>query len=86
MDPLQPFLFRKLYASLFSQGQKNNNNNNVLYFAKGKDGVEPSWLQMRKVHHLSESESLGNSCSRSPIKVLQMLMTDYRPHTPEGMI
>lgn len=31
--------------------------------AEEKDGVEPSRLEMRKVHQLTEGESQGNSCS-----------------------
>lgn len=58
------FLASKLYAS-FSQGQKK-----IAYcvVAKEKNGVESSWLEMRKVHQLSESKSQGNLCSQSPIK------------------
>lgn len=35
---------------------------------KEKNGVESSWLEMRKVLQLSKSKSPGNLCNRSPIK------------------
>lgn len=43
---------------------------NIAYcvVAGGKNGVEPLWLEMRKVYPLSESKSRGNSCSQRPIK------------------
>lgn len=62
---MHPFLFRELYAFLFSLGAEKNSR---LCCHKKKNGIEPSWLEMRMGHQLSESESLGNSCSRSPIK------------------
>lgn len=50
---------------LFSQGQEN-----IAYcaVAKGKNGVEASWLEMRKVYPSSERKSRRNSCSQRPIK------------------
>lgn len=53
---MHPFLFRELYAFLFSPGAEN-----IAYYvvAKEKNGIEPSWLEMRKGHQLSESENRG---------------------------
>lgn len=56
-------LWEALCLVIFPGPEKRNPTYCVV--TREKDGVEPSWLEMRKVHHLSESESQGNSCSQS---------------------
>lgn len=63
--PLKPFLF-KLYAFRIFPEAENTAEQYVV--AKAKSGVEPQWLEMRKVYPLSETKSRRNSCSWRPIK------------------